>query len=476
MMKKIAKIVGESAGSVGSSMNFADNVVFNSSRGHGFAAERANHLHDVFTGKEASIVGGDNAKNGADRIVDNVQIQSKYCRTGSLCVAEAFDNGNYRYFASDGSPMQLEVPSDKYEDAVKAMQERIKKGQVKNVSDPEKAKEIVRKGSYTYKQARNIAKVGTVESLTFDVVNGVRLAGSAMGLSAAISFAVKLWSGDNYDIALKGACYDGLKVGGVAWISSVLTAQIGRTGLEQSLRGTSDLLVKQIGHKASAWIANGLRSGSSSIYGASAANYVSKLLRGNMVTGVVTTIVLSSADFVKLFDGRVSGAQVFKNVTTTAAGVAGGTGGWMSGAAAGAALGSAIPIVGTTVGGIIGGVIGSMAGGTAASAVASNVLDNFIEDDAKEMLSILEDVFSKLAFKHLLNEAEANSVIEKIQELDLSDFLQDMYASDKPRRFAKNTIKPMIKSVTRKRKKISLPSNEEIIEATGDLIEELMEK
>lgn len=464
---------GQAAGTTGSSMNYADNVIFNAERGHGFAAERANHLHDVFTGKDATVVGGDNAKNGADRLVDGVYIQTKYCRTGSKCVAEAFDEGGYRYWNSDGSPMQLEVPSDKYDDAVKAMQERIKKGKVKNVTDPDQAKDIVRKGSYTYEQARNIARFGTIESITYDAVNGIKIAGTAMGISSAISFAVKLWNGEAWDVALKSACYDGLKVGGVAWVSSILTAQLGRTGIEQSLRGTTDWIVNQMGSKATAWLANGLRSGSN-IYGAAAANYVSKLLRGNVVTGVVTTLVLSSADFVRLFDGKMSGAQVFKNVTRTAAGVAGGTGGWMGGAAAGAALGSMVPIIGTAAGGIIGGILGSIAGGSAATAAAGGVLDSFIEDDAKKMLRILESVFGELAFDYLLSEKEAKSVIEKIQAMDLPAFLRDMYASDSHQGFAREKIEPMMEKIAKNRAPVRLPSNEELVAGAGRVIEELM--
>ena len=53
---------------------------FSTPRGHGFAAERANHLYDKLTGKDATLVGDDNAKWGADRLVDGVNIQSKYCQ------------------------------------------------------------------------------------------------------------------------------------------------------------------------------------------------------------------------------------------------------------------------------------------------------------------------------------------------------------------------------------------------------------
>ena len=51
---------------------------FHAHQGHGFAAERANNLFDKFTGHDAEIVGDNNAKNGADRLVDGIYIQSKY--------------------------------------------------------------------------------------------------------------------------------------------------------------------------------------------------------------------------------------------------------------------------------------------------------------------------------------------------------------------------------------------------------------
>ena len=75
--------------------------------------------------------------------------------------------------------MQIEVPSDKYDAAVEAMQEKIRKGKIPGVTDPDEAKNIVRKGHFTYEQAKNIAKAGTVESLTYDAVNGAIIATSA---------------------------------------------------------------------------------------------------------------------------------------------------------------------------------------------------------------------------------------------------------------------------------------------------------
>lgn len=366
--------------------------------------------------------------------------------------------------------MQIEVPSDMYEGAVKAMEVRIEKGQVSGVSDPAKAREIIRKGHFTYAQAKNIARFGTVDSLKYDAKNGIKLAGHAMGISAALSFAVSIWNGDDPGAALKQACKTGVKVGGLAWISSIVAAQIGRTGFEQTLRGSTDWVVRQLGPKAASWVANGLRSGNS-IYGAAAMNHVSKLLRGNLVTGIATTAILSSVDFVRMFKGRMSGAQVFKNVAVTASGVAGGTAGWFGGAAAGATIGSAVPGVGT----VIGGLFGALVIGTVASKTARGVLDKFIEDDAKQMLGIMEKVFGDLCVEYLLTKGEARAVLEDLQGLDLPDTLRDMYASDDRHAHARRVLEPLMEERARKRKQVTLPSSEDVSTETGLILQELVD-
>ena len=99
---------------------------FNASQGHGYAAERANHLLDLFSGKKSEILGNDNAYGGPDRCVNGVYLQSKYCATGAKCISAAFDENGYKY-TSDGKPMPIEVPADEniYRSAVEAMKKRI---------------------------------------------------------------------------------------------------------------------------------------------------------------------------------------------------------------------------------------------------------------------------------------------------------------------------------------------------------------
>lgn len=118
--EKDARTPGITFGNVSNASTAYGEEKFHASRGHGFAAERANTLYDKYTGKKTSIIGDDNAKNGADRVVNGVQIQSKYCKTGGKCISECFENGRFRYINSNGTHMQIEVPSDKYEAAISA--------------------------------------------------------------------------------------------------------------------------------------------------------------------------------------------------------------------------------------------------------------------------------------------------------------------------------------------------------------------
>jgi Na+-translocating ferredoxin:NAD+ oxidoreductase RNF subunit RnfB len=447
---------------------------FSTPRGHGFSAERANHLFDALTGKDAKLTGDDNAKNGADRIVDGVEIQSKYCASGSKCVNECFsENGEFRYWDSKtGKPMQIEVPSDKYDAAVQAMEEKIRRGQVKGVTDPNEAKNIIRKGLFTYEQAKNIAKAGTVESITFDAVNGAIIATCAFGLSATLSFAVALWNGEKFEKAIKSSAYAGLKVGGVTFVSAILAGQLSKAGLNSALVGGSEAIISIMGPKASALLVNAFRSGAN-IYGAAAMKSAAKLLRGNVITGIATVAVLSAVDVVNIFQGRISGKQLFKNIATTGATVAGGTAGWVGGAAAGAALGSAVPIIGNVVGGIIGGIVGSFAVGAASSKVSNAVFGAFIEDDADEMVKIIEAVFQQMAEDYFLNQTEAEHIVDDLKEKLTGKTLKDMFESSNRKEFAYNLLINNVEKEFSKRQYIKLPSTSEMVAGLKTALEEI---
>ena len=170
--------------------------LFSTHQGHGFAAEEANHLSDYFEGKDAIIAGRDNFKNGPDRIVDNILIQTKYFKTGRESVAACFDKktGDFRYYNADGTPMKIEVPSNHYDDAVRIMTKKIKSNQFDNRGVP--ADKIIKKGSCTYEQAKNIAKAPlTADSLIYDAQNGLIVARNSAGIGFIVNFLQNAWQG-----------------------------------------------------------------------------------------------------------------------------------------------------------------------------------------------------------------------------------------------------------------------------------------
>lgn len=468
-----AEAAGIGVGNYGNVNKLYEEEKFHSRQGHGFAAERANHLYDKMTGHDAKIVGDDNAKNGADRIVDGIYIQSKYCATGARCINECFADdgkGMFRYMA-DGKPMEIEVPSDQkiYDDAVKMMEEKIKNGQVPGVTDPSEAKNLVRKGHFTYEQAKNIAKAGTVESLKYDAANGAIIAASAFGITAIITFATSVWGGEDFDVCLKNAAYAGIKVGGTAFITSVLSSQLSKAGLNSALVGSSEAVVRLMGPKASAVLINAFRNGAKPIYGAAAMKSAAKLLRGNAITAGITVVVLSSVDITNIFRGRISGKQLMKNLANTTGTVAGGTAGWMAGAAAGSAI---LPGAGT----VIGGLVGSLVSGGVAGKVTSKVANAVAEDDANEMVNIIQEQFESIANEYLLNQKEAEKCVDRLSEKLTGKVLKDMFACDDRASFARDLIVPIVEKRVSQRELIKLPSNEQMVDSLKTILEEIADE
>ena len=204
-----------------------------------------------------------------------------------------------------------------------------------------------------------------------------------------------------------------------------------------------------------------------------------KLLRGNVITAAASVVVLSSVDIVNIFSGRISGKQLFKNLTNTTASVVGGTAGWVGGAAAGAAIGSVIPGIGTAIGGAlgaIGGFLGAIGGGSVAAKASSTVMDAFVEDDADEMQRILQARFQVLAEDYLLNEKEAIEIVDELQGVLTASKLKDMFASSNRNNFADNTLRPLIEKVIKKRAKVKMLTEEELAVGMRNLLEEMADE
>ena len=452
--------------------------------GHGFAAEDANHFADSIRGRKAEVVGITNELNGADRVVDGLRVQSKYFISASETLAAAFDpiSGSFRY-----TGQVLEVPKDQYEACVELMRGRIAQGKVPGFENPADAEKIIQQGTVTYKQARNIASAGNVDSLVFDTQTQAVTSTYVFAVSFIVTFAQNRCRGETTKEATRAALNSALSAGSTTLVTGVVSAQLLRSkaaaiGVVSVRSGVKAISGTTIGREAVHRIAAG--SLGRAVYGAAAVNHVSKLLRSNTVTATIAAVATSSPDFYRaVFDRSISWRQFTKNISVNVAGVATGTAGWIGGAAAGAALGSLVPGIGTAVGGIVGGIVGALAGGVGGSAAAQAVADRIADDDSKLLITILQDEIQSLALEYMLTEAEVECIASEVGKTVKPKWLRRMFKETRKatddvmlRRFVRTEFEPQFETIIRKRPRITLPSTEELEVEVLCLVDTIVEE
>lgn len=440
-------------------------IKFSQNTGHGFAAEQGNNYIDKIKGKNTIVVGDNNAKNGADRLIVNrdgstIKIQDKYYSTGSASIDACFDAaGKFRYIDADGNLMQIEVPKDQYEEAVSRMEKLISEGKVPGVKDPAEAKNYVRKGNLTYQQAKNLAKAGTVESLTYDAAHGAVSATGAFGISTILNYAVCRINGQDKEKALKTSAIEGVKTGAGVFCTAVIAGQLTKAGIMNVFKPSSEALTKALGEDFSKALLKAYGQEVLADAGESVAQSATKqaaaLLRSEVLVAVVTTVVFSVPDGIDVFRGRISKKQFVKNFAITATSVAAGAAGYGVGGALGNLI---VPGVGT----IPGALIGSLLFGIGGSWAADKIADYITDDDADEMYAILENQFAQLCEDYLINEDEATNIVGKFNDKLDEDMFKDMYQSENREKFADDTLRPLFEQEVAQRPKIEAPTEEEM--------------
>lgn len=446
----------------------------NKGNGHSFAAEQGNAFIDKIKGKNTIVIGDDNVKNGADRLIINrdgsiISIQDKYYKTANESIAACFDSsGKFKYIDGDGNLMQIEVPKNQYDEAVSKMEAKIKEGKVPGVKDPAEAKNIVRKGNLTYKQAKNLAKAGTVESLTYDAAHGVVSAGGTFGISTILNYAVCRLNGNDKENALKTAAIEGVKSGVGVFATSVIAGQLTKAGIMNVFKPSSEALTRALGEDFSKALLRAYGQRVLADVGGSVAQSATKqaaqLLRAEVLVAAVTTIVFTFPDGVDVFRGRISKKQFIKNFAVTATSIVAGTVGYGVGGAVGNLI---VPGVGTIPGGVVGSLLFGVGGGWAADKIS----DYIVDDDADEMYMILENQFAQLCEDYMVDEAEAQNIVNQFsKELD-DEMFKDMYQSKNREKFAMDTLEPLFESEVLKRTKIEAPTEEEVRAALKEELE-----
>lgn len=419
--------------------------------GHGVAAEKANAFIDKILGKDSTPLGDDNAADGPDRVVDGKLIQTKYYASASAGVNDAFKvtksnlDGNYRYVDSDGHPMQLEVPRDQYEKAVDIMREKIRDGKVPGVTDPADAEKYVRKGHLTYKQAQNLCKVCTIESLAYDACTGVIVGATAGGISFVLTTAISYYNTRDLKKSVRAALGAGLSTGGKAFAVYVLSAQVQRTAFVKAFLDDSVMNFNWGGHgKFVERIGRGLDKMSGAKSGTFTKN-ANVAVKGAVITAAATFAVTSAWEVGKLCCGKMSGMQCLKNITVSGGGIAAGT----AGALILGALMTPIPS-GTFIGGLIGGAIGGMIGG----GITKAGVDRLIQDDAVVIMALVSDEFKIIAAGFCLNGDEIHEATRELDRLiqENKHFVEDVYSKKELRRhYLARILKPIFIKICMKR-------------------------
>ena len=443
----------------------------NTKTGHGEMAEEALTLLDKMAGKDAVVVGRTNKKDGADRLVDGVQIQTKYADSGRKCISDCFDKttGAFRYFNPDGTPMQIEVPSDKYYEAINTFRAKILEGKVPGVTNPDDAYKYIRKGKLTYQQALNLCKPGTIESLTYDAATGFVCCSFALGISFLTTYVICFTQTGNKKESLNAALVAGIQVFGLSFVGHILASQIARTTLTKQLIPLSTYLVKSLGFKATQNIVNAIRamSGKAAISGAAATKQLAKILRSNAITSIITFAVFSVPDTYNMFSRKISGAQYTKNMLSligTMASAGGGTLAASIGAAKiGAATGTTIhPGIGTAIG-VGGGLIGGAIGGTAVKALG----DKIREDDSIILSRMFNGVLLNLIYEYMLQETEIDVLIEKLNSIKTKEFkklFKDLISAKSQDKTIDNFVRHYFEEIIRSRPVIAEPSADDLVE------------
>lgn len=390
-------------------------IINNDKGGHGFAAEYANNTIDKlrYPFKKVELVGQGNELNGADRRVGNQLIQTKYYGNARESVNAAFDsnNGMYKY-----KGMQLEVPREQYDRALEIFAEKIRQGKVEGVTNPNEARNYIRKGYITRKEAENIAKSKIVTSMKYDALDGAINSLPGASISFVIVFAQAKWSG----VETKKAA---LMAGEQGFWTLVMGTFI-YAGSQQFAKKFTKPINKYFVKKVTADVV------------------------ARRAAPVISFAVIITPDIFDALVGRISSQQLLKN-----AAVAGG--GMLAGAGAGAVGGAIAGPIGAFAGAIIGGI----AGGIGAKAIA----DQFIEDDRVEMFAQLKEEFIDLVMIISLSQEEFNKIQEGVFNEQLEGLLKDMFQKKEgSRNYAKEFIESQVQSVIKDRKKVEL---REIIDA-----------
>ena len=162
-----------------------------------------------------------------------------------------------------------------------------------------------------------------------------------------------------------------------------------------------------------------------------------ELLRANMVTRVLSVVVLLAIDKFSLIRGRISVKQFVINVVLALMLLVGGTAGWMLGSFLVLSL-----VLESLVLSVIAGIVGAGALSALLTVVVNRVIHLFVTDDTEDMLCIYSNTFATLAQEHLLDTQEIGNAKESLAMC--KQLVQDIFVEEDKLAFARTIVEPHV--------------------------------
>ena len=196
------------------------------------------------------------------------------------------------------------------------------------------------------------------------------------------------------------------------------------------------------------------------------------------MTSVLSFAVFSIPETYNVAARKISGAQYAKNMSVLAGSIAAGAGGAIAAGVvaakvAGAAGTAVAPGVGTVVG-----IAGGFVGGAVGAKVVKTTGDILYEDDVETLGRLFNAYVSCLIGEYLLDEAEIDCLISRLNEIKQNEFkllFENLEKANEQEHVVRDFLNPHFEAVITQRTQFMLPSPDCIIETMAELVEEDIE-
>lgn len=358
-------------------------------------------------------------------------LKSKYNSTGERCVDACLNYGELRYINEDGSPMNIEIPCDKYEEAVSDFEDRIREGIIQ--SDVE-TKEVLKRGTFTYNQAKNLAIEGKIRGLDFFEIDGSVECDHILGVSGSIEYALSLWNGDSTKEASLKSIVRAIKVYGEEFINGLSldnTVDINSYIRFAKNLSTIDCMTDIKLYKARNYAIDNeieIEGISEKIKNMSTMNLVSGLI--GALIGLI--FIQISTNFGKVIDNSV----LFLILNLLCISI----------------------------------------GGAVFINIPKRLIDKYVKSNTKMIMDLFNEELEKVTYDNLLTEKEAHIILKNITKGEVSKLLMDMKGSVNKKISSNNLVSKESKFMIEARKTIILPSEYDIKEGLSRLVGTYNEK